>query len=133
MIVLKKIIKQWKNGNYNYVYETLKTKNYDYTLDNLVKDFSSIKSKDKSSYLIYLLSRENTPQNAILLCDALLYTDTFFFDIHPVIHLFLKQSLMLHPFEISILKWIISVYDNNPDSPFSHKEINIYKDKLNNL
>ena len=133
MISLKKIIKQWKNGNYNYVYETLKLKNYDYTLDNLEKDFSSIKSKDKYSYLIYLLSKENTPQNVILLCDTLLYTDTFFFDIHPVIYMFLQQSLILHPFDISILKWIISVYDNHPDSSFSHEVINTYKNKLNNL
>ena len=85
---MKKIIKQCKNGNYNSVYETLKLKNYEYTLDKFENDFSSLKSYEKYSYLIYLLSRENTPQNAILLCDVLLYTDTFFFDIHPVIHLF---------------------------------------------
>lgn len=130
---MNKIIKQWKNGNYNFVYEYLKSKNYNYTLDNLEKDFSLIKSKDKYSYLIYLLSRENTPKNAILLCDVLLYTDTFFCDIHPVIYLFLQQSLLLHPFDVSIINWIVSVYDNHPDSPFSYEEIDMYKNKLNNL
>lgn len=80
-----------------------------------------------------MLSKENTPNNAILLCELLLYTDTFFFDVHPVVYMFLQQFLMMYPFDISILKWIISVYDNHPDSPFLQEEINMYKSKLNNL
>lgn len=129
---MKEIIKQWKKGNYNFVYEQLKKKDFEYTLDNLERNFSSINSQDKYCYFIYLLSKENTPRNTILLCDVLLYTDTFFYDVNPVIRMFLQQSLNLYPFDISIISWILDTYDNNLDSPFSSAEINLYKSKLDN-
>lgn len=130
---MKEIIKQWKKRNYSFVYIQLLKKNFDYTLDNFEKYFSSIDGQNKFCYLVYLISMENTPRNAILLCEVLLYTDTFFFSIHPVIKMFLQQSLNIYPFDISIINWIVDTYDNNPDSPFSFEEINIYKSKLKNL
>lgn len=129
---MKEIIKQWKKQNYSFVYEQLLKKKFDYTLNNFEKYFSSINSQDKFCYLIYLLSMENTPRNTILVCDFLLYTDTFFFNVHPVIKMFLQQSLNIYPFDISIINWIVDTYDNHPDSPFSCEEINMYKNfKLN--
>lgn len=130
---MKQIIKQWKNGNYNYVYNQLKKINYKYTLDNFERDFSKINSEKRFCYLIYLLSKENTPYNTILLCELLIYTDTFFFEIHSVIKMFIQQSLNLYPFNTVIMNWILDTYDNHPDSPFSNDELNLYKCKLNNF
>lgn len=124
---MKTVIKKWKERDYNYVYTTLQEKKYQYTLDNLEKDFSSISSIEKYCYLIYLLSKDNSPSNTILICDFLIYTDTFFFDIYPVIRFFIQQSLGVYPFNKSILRWIVDTYDSHPDSPFSEKEMNLYK------
>lgn len=127
---MRKIVTQWNKGNFNYVYNQLKIINYKYTLENIERDFSKIKSEKKFCYLIYLLSKENTPSNTILICETLLYTDTFFYDIHPVVKMFLQQSLSIRPFNLDILRWIIDTYENHPDSPFSDYEIQLYKNKI---
>ena len=120
---MKDIIKQWKKHDYNYVYTNLHKMGYSYTLDNFDRDFKKIKSEDRFSYLIYLLSKEYTPQNVILLCDLLTFTDTFFYDIHPVIHMFLKQALLEFPSDKLLLQWISCNYEGHPDSPFSKDKI----------
>lgn len=122
-VILKDIIKQWKKHDYNYVYTNLHKMGYSYTLDNFDRDFKKIKSEDRFSYLIYLLSKEYTPQNVILLCDLLTFTDTFFYDIHPVIHMFLKQALLEFPSDKLLLQWISCNYEGHPDSPFSKDKI----------
>lgn len=129
---MKKVIKEWEKGNYNFVYKQLKEKNFQYTLDNLERNFASINSQNKYCYLIYLLSMEDTPHNTLLLCDFLIYIDSFFYDIHPVIYMFLQKSLICHPFDITILKLILTTYGNHPNSPFSHDEIQSYRNKIDN-
>lgn len=124
---MKKIICELKKHDFNYVYTALNKKKYNYTLENLTKDFSSVSSSSKYCYLIYLLAKEYTPQNIILICDFLTFTDTFFFDIHPVIYMFIKQALQVFPANKYITDWVILNYENHPDSPFSTDEINEYK------
>ena len=124
------VIKQLKNGEFNYVYNFLKEIQYNYSLDNLSKDFSSVDSKDMYCYLIYLLSVEHSPFYYILLCDYILYLGTFFYDIHPVIHMFMKQALEEYTYNKSIINWIIVTYENHPESPFSNDELEFLKSKL---
>jgi hypothetical protein len=131
VILLKKIIKQLKKGEYNYVYNSLKEIKYNYSLDNLSKDFSSVGYKDMYCYLIYLISVEHNPNYYILLCDYIYYIGTFFYDIYPVIHMFMKQALKEYPYNKSIIEWIISTFENHPDSPFSIDELKFLKSKLN--
>ena len=124
------VIKQLKNGEFNYVYNFLKEIQYNYSLDNLSKDFSSVDSKDMYCYLIYLLSVEHSPFYYILLCDYILYLGTFFYNIHPVIHMFMKQALEEYTYNKSIINWIIVTYENHPESPFSNDELEFLKSKL---
>ena len=39
---MRKLIRLWKKRDYHSVYEILKTKEYDYTIDNLEKDFAKV-------------------------------------------------------------------------------------------
>lgn len=110
----------------------MKEKEYNYTLDNLEKDFKSVSSVNKYCYLIYLLAKEYTPDNIILICEFLTYTDTFFFDIYPVVYMFIKQALRVFASDRFIKDWIIQNYENHPDSPFSKDEITEYKQSLDN-
>lgn len=130
---MEQIITQWNEWNFNFVYNQLNKMNYKYTLDGLERDFSIIVSEKKFCYLLYLLSKERTPYNAILICDFLLYTNTFFYDIHPVIKMILCQALIEHKNDLLIINWIVDVYEDHPDSPFSNDEINLYKTKRNSL
>ena len=127
---MKKIIKLWNKCDYNAVYNTLKEKEYDYTIENLEKDFSKVNSMNKFCYLIYLLSRDYSVKNTLLVCDFLIYTDTFFYDIYSVIRMIVSHAVSLFPTEHALLEWIVLNYENHPDSPFTNEEIEEFKSKL---
>ena len=124
---MRKLIRLWKKQDYHSVYEILKAKEYDYTIDNIEKDFAKVSSADKFCYLIYLLSKDFSVKNTLLICDFLMYTDTFFYDIHPVIQMFILRALELFPKEPKLLEWVISTYETHPDSPFGETEMNAFK------
>lgn len=128
---MKDLIRLWRDRDYHSIYVILKGKGYNYTIDNIEKDFGKISSIDKFCYLIYLLSNDYSVKNTLLVCDFLMYTDTFFYDIHPVIRMIVKRAIELFPTENILLKWVISTYENHPDSPFKESEIIEYKKQLN--
>ena len=106
---------------------------YDYTIDNLEKDFAKVSSTDKFCYLLYLLSRDYSVKNTLLLCDFLMYIDPFFYDIHPVIQMFIRRALELFPKEPTLLEWVVSTYETHPDSPFKEAEMITFKEQLSKL
>lgn len=127
---MKKLALLWKQREYHSIYIILKERGYDYTIDNLEKDFSSVESMDKFCYLVYLLSNDYSVKNALLMCEFLTYTDTFFYDIHPVIRMFTQRALELFPNNPALLTWIVGTYENNPDSPYRETEIADFKEQL---
>lgn len=128
---MKKLASLWKQREYHSIYIILKEKGYDYTIDNLEKDFGNVSSMNKFCYLVYLLSNDYSVENTLLMCDFLTYTDTFFYDIHSVIRMFTQRALELFPENPTLLKWIISTYENHPDSPYEKKELSHFKEQLN--
>jgi len=120
---MKDIIKNMKEKCYCVVYEELKKMNYDYTLQNFAHDFKKVDSATKYCYLLYMIARQDSPKLRILICDALMFTDTFFDDTWTVIHWHLKQALNMEPDNIDILLWIIEILYGSPDSLFSEQEM----------
>jgi|GEM_PF-6309618 len=51
---------------------------YVYTLERFTHDFSKVNSMKKYCYLLYVMSRNETPDIHILICDTLMFIDTFF-------------------------------------------------------
>ena len=127
---MKELLHLWKKRDYHSIFCALKQANYDYTIDNLERDFGRIPSIEKFCYLIYLLSNDFSVKNVILVCDFLMYTDTFFYDIHPVVHMITLRALEMHPTESALLEWIVSNYENHPESPYKEVEIISLKERL---
>lgn len=126
---MKPILRLLKKGNYNAVYCKLKENNYEYTLDNLKKDFSNIDSKDMFCYLIYLLSKDRSINHTLLICDFLMYTDTFFYDIYPVIKMIVQHTLSLsnlNSSSVELKRWVLDIFWGNPDCPFNTLEMEQY-------
>ena len=128
--IVKGLTQLWKEYDYHSIYTVLSEKNYSYTLGNIERDFNKIDSSNKFCYLIYLLSRDYCIKNVLLVCDFLIYTDTFFYDIHPVIRMMILHAIEFFPTDNTLLEWIISTYDNHPDSPFTKEEIAEYKGRI---
>lgn len=120
---MKYINKLMKQHYFRILYEMLNKNGYEYSIENFASDFKRNSSMDKFLYLIYLISREKTVKNILLLCDFLMFTDTFFYDIHPVIYDYLCQALILFPNDKELAEWIVSVYEGHPDSPFGSDKI----------
>lgn len=115
------------------MYDELKKADFDYTLDNLEREFSSVDGRDMFCYLLYLISNENTPANTILLCDYLVYSETFFYNRETVIRYLLDNCLMKNGNDITLIEWILSVYEYNPSSPYSEEEIAEFNRIYNSL
>lgn len=130
---MKELKDKIKHGDYQFVYDELKKAGFDYTLDNLEREFSSVDSRDMFCYLLYLISNENTPANTILLCDYLVYSETFFYNRETVIRYLLDNCLMKNGNDITLIEWILSVYEYNPSSPYSEEEIAEFNRIYNSL
>ena len=129
---MKELTRLWKGRDYHSIYKNLNEIEYNYTIDNLNTDFPKISSENKFCYLIYLLARDYSAKNVLLVCDFLMYTDTFFYDIHPVIRMIIHHAMELYPKQHNILEWIVSTYKNHPDSPFEEAELISYEQQLAN-
>ena len=127
---MKQIGRLLKEHDFRTVYESLNEINYNYTIENFERDFKKNDSADKFCYLVYLISKEKIPANVLLLCDFLMYTDTFFYDVHAVIYDYLCQIMRLFPDDKKVLEWVVATYDSHPDSPFHVDEIEEFKIKL---
>ena len=102
---MKKIITEFKKYNFLYVYEELKKMNYQYTLENIFKDFKKISSENKYCFLLYVLAKEYTTDHILLICDFLIYTDTFFYDVYPVVNMLIEQGCKNGADKIQLEQW----------------------------
>lgn len=130
---MKNIAKKMKKGCFQSVYEELKSANYEYTIEAFTRDFKNVGSEMKFAYLQYLIAKKETPDIHILICDFLQFTDTFFFDIYPVLNWHLRRALEISPNNIKVLQWITCTFNGHPDSPFSDEELNAYNELLSSL
>ena len=129
-VIMKEIIKHWKAQDFNYVYENLKKRDYDYTSLNIARDFKKVKSMDRYAYCIYLLSRELTAKNVVLLNNMLTFTDTCFIDVHSVIEFYSRLAIEKCESNESVMEWIVSYYKGHPSSPFDEEEIEDFEKLL---
>lgn len=129
----KYLVKRMKKGCFKNVYEELNSAHYEYTIDAFTRDFKNVSSEMKFAYLQYLIAKEETSDIHLLLCDFLMWTDTFFFDYYPVLNWHLKRALEISPNNIKVLQWITCIFNGHPDSPFSEEELAAYNELLSSL
>ena len=63
------------------------------------------------------------PTLNIHLSDYLVYSGTFFYNRETVIRYLLDNCLVKSGNDITLIEWILSMYEYNPDSPYNEKEI----------
>jgi len=121
------------NGEYQQLYEKLEARHYAYTLENVTRDFKEVSSEKKYTYLMYAIACSETPELHLLICDMLLFTDTFFFDMYTLQKWHLKRALEISPNNVQVLQWITCTFSGHPDSPFSKEELTAYNVLLKSL
>lgn len=108
---------------YKELYELLEKENYEYSLENISRDFSKIESMNLYCYLLFVLSMQRTPKICLLICDFLMFQDTWFSDIFPLIKWLLDLALEYDSNNLDVKEWILSVFWESPDSPYSVDEL----------
>jgi hypothetical protein len=116
--------------SYKEVFETLNGQGYVYSLESIAKDFADVEQMNIYCYLLYVLSREETCKNHILICDFLMFQGTFFYDIYPVIDWHLRLALKQNSMDLDVLCWIVDVFYEHPDTPFSDNELLEFAQKI---
>lgn len=120
MIKAKKL---FQKHCYSELYELLEKENYEYSLENISRDFSNKESMNLYCYLLYVLSIRRTSEIYLLICDFLMFQDTWFSDIFPMIKWILDSALEQETDNSDIKEWILSVFFENPDSPYTAEEL----------
>ena len=77
----------------------------------------------KYCFLLYITTKNDSAKLRILICEFLIYTDTFFDDIYPTVAFHLRSALLLHNDNIYVMHWILDTFYGNPNSPFENKEL----------
>lgn len=108
---------------YSDLYELLEKEHYEYSLVNISRDFSNKESMNLYCYLLYVLSIQRTSEICLLICEFLMFQDTWFSDIFPLIKWLLDLELERNPDNLDVREWILSVFWENPDSPYSTDEL----------
>jgi hypothetical protein len=127
---MKKIIQLLQKQMYQEAYEHLEAMNYQYTLDSINKDFSSVDKLNFYCYLMYVLSKQRSHEIYILLCEYLYFLGTPFHDVYTVIKYNLDTALLFNPDNYNIMNWIIDVFYQHPDSPYSESELKEFSKKI---
>ncbi|NLZ46461.1 MAG: hypothetical protein GX896_07185 [Clostridiales bacterium] len=130
---MKKLKKMLSEGAYDSLYMELDENNFFYDIENFTTAFDGVKSEKKYAYLTYAIARNETPNLHLLLCDLIYYTDRFFYDVYTMQKWHLKRALEISPNNIDVLKWITTIFNEHPDSPFSKYELAIYNKQLESI
>ena len=119
---MKKIQSMIKNGEYYEAYNQLLEYNYEYTIENMMRYFPKLSSMEKYCFLMYAYSRKENPFIHMCICE-LLMIEPFFHYVYPTVYWHVKHALKIDS-QFNVIKtWVMSMFFEHPDSPFSKKEL----------
>lgn len=129
-----KILEQkMQKGMYKEIYDELESIYFHFTINNIASLFPKMDSYDIYVFTMYAISRKETADKHIVICDALMFLDPCFSDSYNLIAWHLRRALEVFPNNNNVLQWITCTFNGHPDSPFSEEELFEYNNLLNSL
>lgn len=119
---MKDIEKEIKKGEYLKAYEKLEETRFLYTFEEWEKYFKKLKSKDIFCFMMYVLSKKESPEIYYSICELIFY-NPFFNEYYFLIKWYVYQCINQFPEYKPILQWTIIMFKDFPDSPFSKEEL----------
>lgn len=104
------------------VYDALYVLNFSYTINNLVKLFPKADSTLLYAFIMYSISKEETVEKHIAICECLIYIDPCIMGSLSMVYWHIMRAITLNN-SVKAMSWAIEVYSSDPSSPFSKKEI----------
>lgn len=117
-----KLSKELKKAQFEKVYNFLENEGFLYNIGNISKIFPNCDIFQLYTFLMYAVSREETVDKHITICDCLIYLDPFISDAYNLIHWHIIRAIALQNADQAML-WTIEIFGSNPSSPFSDSEL----------
>lgn len=130
---MKFLEKKLFEGQFFEVYEHLIQEHVKFKIEDLVLLFPDANRYLLYTFIMYAISREETVEKHLAICDVLLYLEPCFLGDYDLIAWHLRQSLKISPNDVKVLQWTIDTFSSHPDSPFSESELLAYKKILSTI
>ena len=124
---MKSLDKMIKERLYAEVYEVLATDNFVYSYENLQKAFPKADSMQYYCFLMYSISKEETPEKHLAVCNLLAFGEPLLDDIYTLINWHINRTLSLFPAFTPIKSFAVSVLQENPDDSLSKELIDEFE------
>lgn len=109
-------------------YKELVSLNYDFCFENIVRDFKKVDSVKMYAFMMYAISQKEEITKHITICNYLYFMNPYINGADKIIRWHILRALELFPNSVSIIgRWVIDIYDGNPDCPFSDEEMYQFK------
>lgn len=121
-----------KKFDFSNAYKKLCQQHYSFCFDNLSVDFKEINSMLMYQFLMYSISKEESVERHLSICNYLYFMEPHITDSDSLIKWHLLRALEISPYDKNIIdNWIFGIYNGNPDCPFSDNELKHYMDDEN--
>lgn len=117
---------QIEKGFYQEVFEQLDRDGYIFSYETFIKKFRKVSTEICYCFLMYAISKHETVDKHMTICELLMYEPPFVVDYDSLVAWHIRQALKLSPQNTSIKEWVITVYNQSPDCPFTNQELNLF-------
>lgn len=124
--MLKNIQKSIRLCQFKEAYKLLEEIQYVYNIQNIGEDFPDLTSMQIYGFLMFSISKHETVEKHLAICDNLIYTEPYIVGQDSLILWHLRRALSLNENLIQIKSWILDTYAFSPDSLFSEDEMYIF-------
>ena len=128
MLEKKNIAILLSNGDYDSVVNLLLHAKQEPSLEWVASFEDCLSPEILFCFLNYLIAKEDSAENRILLCKFVMYINEFFDDIYVTVRYHVLRPLPSLSERKELFEWALFVFDDgNPDAPFSEKELKIMR------
>lgn len=115
-----------KKYDFEGAYIALKENGFCYTLNNLITVFPKCNSQILYMFLMYSISKEETVEKHVAACECLIYINPYIYDSTSMVRWHIMKAISLKNGKEIAMSWAIEVYGEDPSSPFSSQELQIF-------
>ena len=112
------LTKYLKQRDFEKAYQALEAQCFDYSLSNIERIFPNCDTVLLYSFLMYSVSKKDTAQKHLLICECLIYGEPYIYECTSMIYWHINHALTITKQPEKIMGWVIEVYGADPSSPF---------------
>lgn len=118
--------KSIKKGDFETAYNILEERGFIYSLNNIVKTFPKCNSMLLYTFLMYAISKEDTIDKHITICECLIYIKPYIYEANSLVYWHIMHALTLEKGKSKAMSWALALFGSDPSSPFSNIELKAF-------